>query len=103
MHARSLKLKSSTEWRQWCKSDARPPNIATNPRRAYAHDGWQGYGYWPGTGTVAPKDQQFLRFTKAFVVRTLNSDARPANMPSTPDRTYTHEAWQGYRLWLGTS
>ena len=153
---------------------------ALHPRRTYKHDGWQGYGHWLGTGTVAHKDQQFLPFKKALLyarslklksqkewrrgaravhglptcpppqtnlqarrvarvralaghwhsccqrpavpavqegaaARTLpqaekqeeweawcKSGARPANMPSNPDRTYKHDGWQGYGHWLGT-
>ena len=30
------------------------------------------------------------------------SEAREANIPSTPDRTYKHDGWQGYGHWLGT-
>ena len=27
---------------------------------------------------------------------------RPANIPSSSQRTYKHEGWQGYGHWLGT-
>ena len=37
------------------------------PHRIYKHDGWQGYGHWRGTGTVAHKAQQFLSFKKALL------------------------------------
>ena len=29
-------------------------------------------------------------------------EARPANMPTRPDRAYVHDGWQGWRYWLGT-
>ena len=28
--------------------------------------------------------------------------ARPANIPSHPDKVYKHDGWQGYGHWLGT-
>ena len=49
MHARSLKLETKREWRQWCKSSERPANMPAGPDHIYAHDGWQGYGHWLGT------------------------------------------------------
>ncbi len=60
--ARCLKLKSNSEWRVWCKGEARDANIPSAPERNYRHNGWQGYGHWLGTGTVAPQDKQFLPF-----------------------------------------
>ena len=116
LYARSLKLKSEKEWREWCKSDARPQNIASTPDRTYKQDGWQGYGNWLGTGNVPPKGHHFLPFKKALLyARSLNlqtqtewcafskSGARPANIPSAPQATYKHAGWQGHGYWLGTS
>ena len=116
MLARSLKLKSWSEWRQWSKSGVRKPNMPSNPNNVYKHEGWQGYGHWLGTGNVGvQKDQQFLPFKKALLqARALKlkaregwrewckSGARAANMPSNPDKIYTHDGWQGYGHWLGT-
>ena len=28
---------------------------------------------------------------------------RPANVPSAPDKVYTHDGWQGWGHWLGTN
>jgi len=44
--ARALRLTSSTEWRAWCKSGARPANVPANPEQVYVHDGWMGYTHW---------------------------------------------------------
>ena len=116
MYARSLKLKSQTEWRAWAKTGAWPANMPSRPDQIYKHNGWQGYGHWLGTGNVAPKDKQFLPFTKALLyARTLKlkgsnewrgwvkTGARPANIPSNPGETYKHDGWQGYVHWLGTT
>ena len=59
--------------------------------------------------------EQFLPFTEALVYARswkleskseweawAKSSARPANVPSRPEQTYTHDGWQGYRHWLGT-
>ena len=85
------------------------------PDKTYKHDGWQGYGHWLGTGNLAGGKLAFLPFKKALLyARTLKlksikewrdwakTGARPANMPSAPDKTYKHDGWQGYGHWLGT-
>ena len=115
LHARSLKLKNLNGWQAWCKSGVREANMPSNPNSTYKHEGWQGYGHWLGTGTVATHDQQFLPFKKSLLcARSLKlknnaewcafskSGARPANIPSAPDQVYKHEGWQGYGHWLGT-
>ena len=65
LYARSLKLASSTAWRVWRKSDARPANIPSRPDPVYTHDGWGGYGHWLGTGNLHQKE--FLPFKKALL------------------------------------
>ena len=98
-----------------CKSDAREASIPCNPNGTYKLDGWQGYGHWLGTGNLAGGKLAFLPFKQALMhARTLNlkgfkewrdwatTGARPANMPSTPDKIYKHDGWQGYGHWLGT-
>ena len=44
--ARSLRLASSTEWRAWCKTGARPANVPSRPDQVYVHDGWLGWEHW---------------------------------------------------------
>ena len=115
LHARSLKLKSKKEWKDWAKTAVRPANVPSAPHAIYQHDGWQGYGHWLDTGTVATQDKQFLPFKQALLhARALKlkskkewrdwarTGVRPANMPSRPDRTYKPDGWQGYGHWLGT-
>ena len=67
LHARYVKLKCREECSVWCKTTARDANVPACPDRIYTLDGWQGYGHWLGTGTVAHKDQQFLPFQKALL------------------------------------
>ena len=116
LYARTLKLRSHTEWKDWAKTGARPANMPSHPDRTYKHDGWQGYGHWLGTGNVRGSNgQQFLPFKKALLyARSLNlknvnewkdwarTGVRPAKMPSCPHKTYKRDGWQGYGHWLGT-
>ena len=48
--ARGLRLKSSTEWRSFAKSDKLPDDIPADPRNAYRDKGWTGMRDWLGTG-----------------------------------------------------
>ena len=98
LYARSLKLKSRTEWKVWSKSEGREANIPSTPERSYRHDGWQGYGHWLGTGNLVGGKLAFLPFKKALLhARSLElksqtewadwakTGVRPANIPSRPD------------------
>ena len=115
LYARALKLKSNREWRVWCKSEARDANIPSTPEKVYKHDGWQGYGHWLGTGNVAGRKLAVPAVQEGAAVCTLpqaekqkewkdwaKTGVRPANMPSSPDKIYKHDGWQGYGHWLGT-
>jgi hypothetical protein len=51
--ARGLKLKSVTEWYDYCKSGKKPHDIPTSPRNSYANVGWAGYDNWLGTERVS--------------------------------------------------
>ena len=40
---RKLKLESQKEWKEWCKSGMRPPNIPSNPYNVYGDE----FTNWP--------------------------------------------------------
>ena len=74
-----------------------------------------GDDHLPVHGPIHHTKPVFLPFKMALLyARALNlvgkkdwqawskSGARPANMPSNPHATYTHDGWQGYGHWLGT-
>ena len=44
--ARSLALKTSIDWRIWCKSGQRPVDIPASPNDFYKNDGWAGWPDW---------------------------------------------------------
>ena len=56
-----LGLKSSTEWKQYCKGELKrikkpkPEDIPTNPNNVYKDKGWKGYGDWLDTGRASPR------------------------------------------------
>jgi hypothetical protein len=46
-----LKLKSSFDWRLYCKSGQRPQNIPSHPDRVYKQKGWINWPDWLGSNT----------------------------------------------------
>ena len=62
--ARSLKLKSDAEWRQWCTSGSRPPDIPSKPDMVYKDVGWGGMGHWLGAWTPHPCSLDFAACAK---------------------------------------
>jgi superfamily II DNA or RNA helicase len=122
---RKLKLKSYNEWRMFCMGQMRnlgklPVDIPASPDRVYIHNGWQGYGDWLGTGTIAPslKEYRSFRDARAFARKLKlesgsewlayckgkmpNKVKLPADIPTCPNRTYADMGWKGMGDWLGT-
>ena len=123
--ARSLGLKNTDEWMQFCKGNLPekgtfPSDIPANPNQTYANKGWVGMGDWLGTGTVAARLRQYRPFKEARdFARGLglknNSQWRdfcngnlpqigtwPSDIPAKPDRAYADKGWAGFGDWLGT-
>jgi hypothetical protein len=111
--ARSRGFRSSTEWRDYCRSGKKPADIPSNPNYEYAKSGWIGYSDWLGTGKVPPG--QFRPFQKARAfVRSLGlksgsewktyckSGRKPADIPNAPQAVYANDGWAGTGDWLGT-
>jgi len=123
--ARSLKLKSGSEWKQFCrgtlaKKGKLPSDISANPNQTYAGKGWAGMGDWLGTGAIATRDRSYRNFESArkFVrALALKSQAEwflftkgklsragrlPRDIPKAPQLTYSQHGWGGWGDWLGT-
>ena len=107
----TLHFQNSKQWREYCKSGQKPPDIPTMPER-YGLE-FKDYGDWLGTGNVAPTKRVWRHFPEArSYVRSLklkNQDAwlaycksgqKPPDIPSDPDRTYLAE-FESYGDWLG--
>lgn len=121
----SLNLKNENEWRSFSKGQllekgTLPADIPASPHTTYANKGWQGFGDWLGTGTIAPRLRKFLPFEEARAfVHSLqlksqkewrkfskgelpNKGMLPANIPATPNEAYATAGWKGMGDWLGT-
>ena len=112
---RGLGLESEGEWRTYCKSGNKPPDIPATPANVYAEVGWAGYGDWLGTGRIADRLRQYRSFEEArHFVRGLGlktkaeweayckSGKKPADVPTAPRLVYAAAGWAGYGDWLGT-
>lgn len=109
---RSLGLKNYKEWKKFSRTD-RPDDIPANPRDTYSD--FKGYGDWIGTGSIGWIGWKYLTYSDArkFVhslrlqtqsewIKYCKSGMKPADIPSTPSRTYKNE-WKGMGDWLGTN
>ena len=61
---RQLRLRSSAEWKRYCKGEMpdkgkKPGDIPAFPCRRYKDEGWISWGDWFGTGSVAPSLREF--------------------------------------------
>ena len=116
--ARSLNLRGTEEWHQYCKSNKKPDDIPSSPDIIYKNDGWRGMGDWLGTGSIAPQNRVYLSFKEAReFARSLNLKnftewieycrfgkdgmSRPNDIPAIPGRTYKNDGWISIPDWLG--
>ena len=126
--SRSLGLRTSREWRAWCRGrrpdlTPRPGNVPAEPARVYPR-AWRGWADWLGTERRLPKSRRHLPFDRARAcVRALGlpdvkawrawckghwppgesgGEGRPPDIPANPDGVYRHSGWAGYGDWLGT-
>jgi Phage-integrase repeat unit len=109
----SLKLGSSAEWQEYCKSGRTPKDIPYDPGKVYKNE-WKSMGDWLGTGTIATQQMKYRPFEEAreFIhslklrsqaewTKYRKSGRKPRDIPSNPNRTYKNE-WKGFGDWLGT-
>lgn len=66
-----LKLKSNSEWRNFCGSGEKPKNIPTNPDRVYKNKGWKNWPDWLGSNTK-PNKNPLLKFNRNEVQKILS-------------------------------
>jgi hypothetical protein len=112
-YVRRLKLKSKSEWREYCRSGKKPADIPAVPFRIYANDGWAGYDDWLGTGRIwvtgwrrfgDARDfaRNLLLKSRAEWSDYINSGNQPHDIPANPNTVYANNGWHGWGDWLGT-
>ncbi|MFN4914393.1 MAG: DEAD/DEAH box helicase family protein [Sphingomonadales bacterium] len=115
LFASSLQLKSSSEWRKFCKSGMKPEDIPANPNQVYKNYGWISMGDFLGTDTIAPRLQVFRnfmdarKFAQSLGLKTVKdwekycrAGRKPNDIPSYPNNTYKKKGWINWGDWLGT-
>ena len=115
-YARSLDLKTWSNWLKWAESPARPDDIPAYPDAVYKDKGWVSVGDWLGTGRIASQNMIYRSFdeartyarnlglqTAADWMKWAKSDKRPDNIPVAPSQTYKDKGWAGWGNWLGTN
>ena len=123
-YARSLKIKSQTDWIRAKKGGLPgikiPPNIPLSPQHTYKGKGWIGWPHWLGNDKRPVKSNSYWDFEKAktFVralkLRTQKEwkqyckgklpalGAFPDGLPLTPERVYAKSGWISLGDWLGS-
>ena len=113
-YVHKLQLKSLKEWREYCLSGDRPPDIPSNPNSVYPE--YKSAGDWLGTGTIRTDLRVFRGFNEAR--KYVHSQGlrgqvhwnqwnkqgnRPSDIPSNPYKTYKDSGWKGWKDFLGTN
>lgn len=114
-YARSLGLKSMTEWKKLVQLDALPSDIPSYPNSVYKTKGWKGTGDFLGTGYIASQNREFLSYenAKKYMItlglcsmsefrKWTKSESRPQNIPASPWQTYAGKGWSSIGDFLGT-
>jgi superfamily II DNA or RNA helicase len=111
-HVRKLGLTSTAKWFEYSKTKNKPVDIPSDPKTVYRNDGWENWGDWLGTYSIAKKEIEFVSYEDAKkYARNLNLKTveewyslklkRPNNIPSAPQKTYENKGWQGWGDFLG--
>ena len=78
-YVRSLGLKRTKEWDEYCKSGKKPIEIPVNVARIYKNKGWVGMKDW-----------------------LIEPDTDSNHFPLTPQSVYKNKGWDGWGDFLGT-
>ena len=111
-YVHKLKLKSSKDWLEYCKSGNKPRDIPHSPYRAYKTY-WKSWSEW--LGTITPREvpqrnfEQAREFVHSLGLKTRDnwneyckSGKKPPDIPKYPNQTYKSN-WKGIGDWLGTN
>ena len=110
---RTLGIKNEKEWREYCKSDRKPPDIPSNPNLAYKE--FMGLGDLLGTDFIAYRDREYLplieakiearKIAKKFGIKTqkdwseaYSAGQIPKNLPSSLWNVYKRDGATKKRL-----
>ena len=121
--ARSLGLRFENAWVRYCRGEMKdkarkPDDVPRNPWIIYRKRGWKGMGDWLGATMPRMKHWRIFVHARAYA-RALGlstgrewyafctgklrgKDARPLDIPASPQTVYRDKGWRGWGDWVGT-
>lgn len=125
--ARSLGLTSTEYWLKYCKGEfkdfpPKPSDIPTNVARKYRDSGWNGMNDFLNAKehrrvrrlNNARDFEEARKFVHGLKIKNLKQwlkyvkgelpgyDAKPNDIPNSPELVYKGHGWRGYGDWFGT-
>jgi hypothetical protein len=112
-------FEKQSDWYSFVSSGAFPSFLPKDPSKYYEKSGWESWGDWIGTGSIASINRSFLPFPEARVYarglkltsvgdwRKYSKGAKsgheiiPDNIPKNPDQKYKDSGWISWSDWLG--
>jgi hypothetical protein len=111
---RELKLKNTSAWNDYCKSDNKPDNMPSSPERYYINE-WISWPDFLGNGNIAFGKIKKLNYSKAQPIvqqlkikssidwkKFVKENRIPNNIPKDPQGYYKNKGWKSWPDWLGT-
>ncbi|MBT4947117.1 MAG: DEAD/DEAH box helicase family protein [Candidatus Marinimicrobia bacterium] len=121
---KSLGLKSASDWKKYTKGQfpskpAYPMDIPATPQQVYKKSGWESWGKFLGTGSIATRQIEYLSYSEARdIVHKLNLRSagdwekyrkgeikhlspKPINIPNYPKDSYRDKGWISWHDFLG--
>jgi len=113
---KSLNLKNVKEWKKYRKTNKKPKDIPSNPKKVYKEEGWIHWGDFLGTNrNIKSSEIKFILFEEAKKFahslklkgtkewyRYCKSMAKPMDIPARPDVQYKNKGWTNWGDFLGT-
>jgi hypothetical protein len=108
-----LKLKSESQWNEYCKSGETPDDIPQSAKHIYKNE-FQNMGDWLGTGKIQSQQIIFKSFQESReFARSLKlknnlewqqfiKKNKLTDLPARPDNSYKNQGWVNWGDWLGT-
>jgi superfamily II DNA or RNA helicase len=115
---RSLGLKNSMQWREFCMSDEFPIDLPRKPDQTYKDKGWSGMYDWLGRkeGARYNSDKVLLKYEEAKKIihnqqiknwkewqEYKKLENFPSNIPKNPEIYYQFNGWKNWSDWLGNN
>jgi hypothetical protein len=57
-----LKLRDTSEWKEYCKSGNKPIDIPSTPNQVYKNDGWIDWPHWLGNGNLSNTHRDYFSY-----------------------------------------